>query len=149
MKKHYLLVLIILILVAFTFFNCSKEERFDVSDFICVKLDTIHFQHSMKGWELYSWSVGTKWKYSFMVGTNAVKTYDQVISNNICVVGEDSLKVVLSKLPAGEEIFWVGQSWIEKCWSSANSSLTLPPRNIQIEIKEFCDSNGLKLYIAD
>ena len=113
------------------------------------KLDTITFTHSMKGWELYSWQENSDWKYSFMIGTNAQKALVQVTTNPISVIGEDSLKVILKKLPQGEEIIWLGQLWLEKNWRSNYENLMLPPRKIQIDIKEFCDSRNLKLIIEE
>ncbi|MHC1702796.1 MAG: hypothetical protein AB9846_02700 [Tenuifilaceae bacterium] len=151
MKKIIFLLSNLFITVLIVLCNsCSKDfEQFDVSNYSCLKLDTITFTHSMKGWELYSWPYDSKWKYSILIGTNALKTFEQITNNPIGVIGEDSLKVVLNKLPSGEEIFWKGPVWLGIYWGSNPRILTLPPRSIQIEIKEFCDNKNLKLYIAD
>ena len=73
------------------------------------KLDTISFSHSMKGWELYSWPSESDWNYSILIGTNRNKTYQEVTTNKISVVGKDSLKILLDKFPANEQIFWIGK----------------------------------------
>jgi hypothetical protein len=150
MKTRYMFIgLLCFALIAAT--NCTKESSYglDVSDYTSVKLDTIIFSHSMKGWELYSWPISTNWKYSLMVGTNAVKTYEQVVNNRLSVIGEDSLKVLLSKMPANEEISWLGKVWLQTSWQSSFGELNLPKRTTQIEIKEFCDNHGLKLTIIE
>jgi hypothetical protein len=150
MKKTILLFIFILFVVL-TNNSCSKEEdqMKDLASITSTKLDTITFTHSMKGWELYSWSIDSRWKYSLLIGTNALKSYSQVINNKISVIGEDSIKVILNKLPTGEEIFWIGPKRLESSFFSDPGAFALPPRNIQIEIKEFCDNKNLKLYIAD
>jgi len=149
--KKVVLMPILLCFAVFTTISCIKEEteEVDLSKDSIVKLDTITFTHSMKGWELYSWPVSTKWKYSLMMGTNATKTYSQIINNYISVIGEDSLKVLLSKLPSDEEIMWLGQVWLQNCGLSSPGELKLPPRAIQIEIKEFCDNHNLRLTIVE
>ena len=132
--------------------GCTKSdiEKLDLPQISCAKLDTLHFTHSMKGWELYSFSVSSSWKYSLLVGTNALKTYDQVSNNQISVIGQDSLKVMLSKLPANEELVWIGANWLGTTWQSGFiGNLALPPRSIQIDIKEFCDNHNIKLTIVE
>ena len=32
----------------------------------------------MKGYELYSWKVGTDWNYTLITGTNRPKTFEEV-----------------------------------------------------------------------
>ena len=132
------------------FSSCKENtDSLDSSEFVSVKLDTITLNPSMKGWELYSWPVNAKWKYSLLVGTNAVKTLTQVTNNPISVIGEDSLKLVINKLPKGEEIIWIGQLWLESAWRSNFGDIKLPPRIIQLEIKEYCDSKDIKLTIEE
>lgn len=106
------------------------------------KLDTITFAPSMKGWELYTWANGNDWKYSILMGTNRNKTYDEVISNKIAVTGKDSLKMLLDKFPAKEEIFWMGKGTGE--WAN----LSFPNQNTVDEIVNYAQQKELKLYIA-
>lgn len=150
MKKSILISAFVLFAL-FNNISCNKEENKEnaLASITSAKLDTITFTHSMKGWELYSWAVDSRWKYSLLIGTNALKSYSQVTTNKISVIGEDSIKVILNKLPAGEEIFWIGPQWLQSSYFSDPNVFSLPPRNIQIEIKEFCDNKNLKLYIAD
>lgn len=127
----------------------KRKEEESLPKSAGLKIDTISFKRSMKGWELYSRPEGNLWTYSFLIGTNTLKTLSQVKNNPIRVVGEDSLKSILNKLPSGEEIMWIGQQWLNETWSSDYGNLKLPPRSIQIEIKEFCDTKNLKLTIAE
>lgn len=107
------------------------------------KLDTITFSPSMKGWELYSWANGDDWKYSILMGTNREKTYDEVVANEIAVIGKDSLKMLLDKFPAQEEIFWRGKGTGE--WTN----LSLPDEYTVNEIKNYCQQKNLFIHIME
>ena len=106
------------------------------------KLDTIFFTHSMKGWELYSWPQGNDWNYSILPGTNREKTYDEVIANKIRVIGKDSLKMLLDKFPAKEELFWTG-----KRSGDGWANLSFPDDNTINEIKNYCQQKELVLSV--
>ena len=43
------------------------------------------------------------------MGTNRVKSYEEVLTNKIFVFGKDSLKMLLDKFPQNEYIFWVAK----------------------------------------
>lgn len=107
------------------------------------KLDAITFAPSMKGWELYSWANGNDWKYSILMGTNRNKTYSEVIANEIAVTGKDSLKMLLDKFPAKEDIFWRGKGTGE--WAN----LSFPDQNIISEIKNYCQQKELNLQVME
>jgi hypothetical protein len=147
-KAVYFLILIFVICFGTT--SCIKTDNnyLDLSSFDKPRLDTIVFTHSMKGWELYSWPIGSNWKYSLMVGTNSVKTYSSITNNHISVTGEDSLKLLLSRLPYQEEVFWIGKDWLAEMQVDSGE-IQLPPRSIQIDIKEFCDNHNLRLIIKE
>lgn len=107
------------------------------------KLDTISISPSMKGWELYSWPTESDWKYSILIGTNRNKTYQEVLANKISVVGKDSLKRLLDKFPANEQIFWsrkpFGDDW---------GNISLPDDNTINEIKDYCTQKKLVLTVV-
>jgi hypothetical protein len=150
MKRFPQLALFFLItLLAFT--ECTK--KYEVEDLKSTidssKFDSLVITHSAKGWELYSWQVNSSWRYSLMEGTNAQKTLDLIMNNPMSTSGEDSLKFLLSKLPMYEEIIWLGPSWLKNCWLSDTGDIALPPRKIQLEIKEFCDSRNLTITIEE
>jgi hypothetical protein len=114
-----------------------------------INLNALTFPHSMKGWELYSWPMGNDWNYSILIGTNRLKSYEEVKTNKVIVTGEDSLKMVLDKFPANEMITWIGPGWIERCWDDNANDLSLPPQEILNDIKEYCISHKLTLQITD
>lgn len=147
-KAVYFLILLFVICFGTTCCVKTDNNEWNISSFDKLRLDTIIFPHSMKGWELYSWPVGSNWKYSLMVGTNSVKTYSSITNNHISVTGEDSLKVFLSRLPFQEEVLWLGKDWLASMQVDFGE-IQLPPRSIQIDIKEFCDNHNLKLTIIE
>jgi len=114
-----------------------------------IDLNTLTFAHSMKGWELYSWKKGDDWNYSILIGTDRLKSYDEVTSNEIIVTGKDSLKMVLDKFPEGEIITWIGQDWLKRCWGNNYYDLSLPPEDIIDEIKQYCSQINLVSQITD
>lgn len=112
--------------------------------------------HSMKGYELYSWSEDSQWHFTLITGTNRNKTLEEIISNEdgipevgwvqIHVVGVDAIKAVLSKLPQGEEILWLARPRAEQT-PPGNINFMLPPEPTIDRIKEYAGQCGLDLLI--
>ena len=113
-----------------------------------IDYNTVNFEHSMKGWELYSWPNGDDWNYSVVVGTNILKTYSSVTENPIAVTGISSLKRILEHMPLGEEIVWIGEGWLSQIWSDDYRDLMLPSEDIIYEVNQFFQDSGLLLMIA-
>jgi hypothetical protein len=73
--------------------------------------------HSMKGYELYSWSEDGQCRFTLITGTNRNKMPQEIIASEnfisadgwvqIQVAGVESIETVLSKLPPGEDIMWL------------------------------------------
>lgn len=143
MKTTSSIRLFFLIVVSLALSHCSKDNpgngRFD--------MDTLTFERSMKGWELYSWPGEKDWNYSLLMGTNRIKTLEEVTGNRIVVAGTVSLEMLLGKLPENEEIFWVGRGWLQGCWGGSYGDLALPESKIIQEIKEFCTREKLVLRV--
>jgi hypothetical protein len=107
--------------------------------------------HSMKGYELYSWEENGQWHYTFITGTNRVKTMEEITSKedfiseigwvNIHVVGVDAIKDVLSQLPKGEYVFWCDELHIGE--TTGPITLQLPPKQIVDAISEYAEQYGL------
>ena len=135
-------------LVVLIFTNCSEKQAMDVVPLPPVNYDIINFEHSMKGWELYTWPNGNDWNYSVIVGTNTLKSYNIVTENPVAVTGIDSLKKVLEYLPQGEEIVWIGEGWLSQIWSDDFRDLMLPSEDIIFEVNQYCQNSGLLLMIA-
>jgi hypothetical protein len=108
-----------------------------------------NFSSSPKGWELYSWYDGTQWNYSLLMGTNRLKTCDEVLQNKETAMGELDLMKLLERLPQGEEILWIGQDWMKRCGAMGNCThLQLPPQSIIDDMLLYCYSIRLKLNVA-
>ena len=108
MKTLKIILIFSLIVNSLCLTDCSKGSDKEVHSIDKIDLETISFDHSMKGWELYSWPNGNDWNYSILVGTNRIKSYEEVTTNGIIVLGLDSLKMLLDKLPENENLFWIG-----------------------------------------
>jgi len=111
--------------------------------------------HSMKGYELYSWSEDSQWHFTLITGTDRNKTLEEIISNEdfisesgwvqIHVVGVDEIKAVLSKLHEGEEIFWL--SGLREQTEQTDINIQLPPEPTTYTIKEHAEQCGLDLML--
>lgn len=101
----------------------------------------------MKGYEMYSWQTGGEWHFSLMIGTNRIKTLEEITNGadseiRSSVVGVTELKNLLSRLPANEEIFWAAQQFTA-------GSFTLPPQKTIDEIQSLCKQLGLVLSVGE
>lgn len=105
--------------------------------------ETPSFAHLMKGWELYSWPDGDDWKYSFLPGTNRIKTYDEVIANKTTATGKDALKLLLDKFPKNEYITWIGKLQDDE------GKLSLPDQATIDEIKNYASQKELELNVVE
>lgn len=155
MKKFPALAL--LIFVTFSLAACTKGDRICKSpDPLPDNFNALILESSLKGWELYSWPANgenCEWKYSLFPGTNTLKTYTEVTSNTaLSVTGEQQLKLLLNKLPANEDILWVGKTWLTNVWGTGNIShgnLKLPAAAVIDLIKQHCAQQGLNLTVAE
>jgi hypothetical protein len=95
--------------------------------------------HSMKGYELYSWTIRGEWYFALLVGTNRLKTRREVSSPKARLRGIEALKNRLGRLPEGEDVTWAGRS---APWT------VLPPEKIVDEIKNYCDQRSLTLRVS-
>jgi hypothetical protein len=111
--------------------------------------------HSLKGYELYSWSEDNQWHFTLITGTNRLKTIDEITSEGdltsetgwvkIQVVGTDAIKNVLSRLPEGESVFWCDELHIGQ---STETDLQLPPEQIADAIERYAKQCGLDFVVA-
>ena len=145
MKLRQIVILVSAIFSLFCFTQCADHTKQESTPIGSLNLDTITIAPSMKGWELYSWPKGNYFYYSFLIGTNRSKTYEEVIVNKLRVSGKDSLKLLLNKFPENEDLFWFGAAW-----SAKNSgSFELPDEKTVNEIKAFCTQKKLTLMVAE
>ena len=105
----------------------------------------IHFRpsetvpnQSMKGYELYSWQVQGEWYFALVIGTNRIKTYDEIASPEVRVRGLEALEGQLDQLPSGEQVFWSAQRV---------PNTGLPPHEMIDEIRTYCRQHGIQLVM--
>jgi ligand-binding sensor domain-containing protein len=105
----------------------------------------IHFRpsetvptRSMKGYELYSWQVQGEWYFALVIGTNRIKTYDEIASPEVRVQGLEALEGQLDQLPSGEQVFWPAQRV---------PNTGLPPHEMIDEIRTYCRQRGIHLVM--
>lgn len=58
---------------------------------------------SMKGWEIYSWQEAGEWRYALLVGTNRIKSWEEVQGEGGAL---SDLEAQLRELAPGEQLFW-------------------------------------------
>lgn len=117
---------------------------------LILAIASVHGQHSVKGYELYSWKVKGKWHYSLLVGSNRAKTYDEIISKNAERIGSEELEDELKKIPKGEEVVWMGDAPMgaKRSETSKDIDLKHPTRKRIERIKAICDRLGIRLKLA-
>ncbi len=149
MKRLQVLIILLIIIIPSGIVRCTKTNSKETNPVDRIDPDTITFAHSMKGWELYSWPNGDDWNYSILIGTNRLKSYEEVTANKIVVTGTDSLKMLLDKFPVNENILWIGEGWLKRCWQSGYGDLSLPGNNIVNEIRNYCLQKNIDLNISN
>ena len=92
---------------------------------------------SMKGYELYSWESAGTWHFSLLVGTNRLKTVEEIQAPATALQGMDELEPVLESLASGQYVSW-----------SAEDPLAFPPQEMIQQVQEICQEQGLELFIA-
>lgn len=110
---------------------------------------------SFKGYELYSWQEDDQWHFTLITGTNRTKTMEEITSGEnlisdtgwvrIHVVGEETIKAVLSRLYGGESVYWCDELHIE---GATEPDLELPPEDAANSIKEHAEQCGLDFAIT-
>ena len=87
----------------------------------------------MKGAELYCWQTDAgEWNYALLVGTNINKTDETIRDPSRAITSLDALKARLAVLSNGE-------------WLSWGRNYPLPPEDIQTDIRNYCNTRGIKL----
>jgi len=112
------------------------------------------FPISFKGYELLSWRYEGDWVFTLMTGTNRSKSFEEILSVEnqysnaalikITVQGLEELKVILGRLPRGEQINWGGMN-LEGEVPANTLYFTFPPDEIVEEVVKFCRDAGITL----
>lgn len=121
-----------------------------------LSINTIkHLPGSMKGYELYSWLDDEKWHYTLITGTNRNKTVEEIVSGEDFITAAgwvkiqaediDTLKVILSKVPEKQDIFWLAAPRTEQP-QTGNIAFSLPPEGDVAVIREYAAECNLNLH---
>lgn len=102
------------------------------------------------GYELYSWKIKSHWYYSLLPRSNDSKTFEQITASASVRRDTSGLTSVLSKLPKGEEVFWMGDAPAGAIKSATEHGLSLkhPSRKRIKHIKAICYKLGIQLKLA-
>ncbi len=105
-----------LLLAAWLAVACSPGALFARSTFTPTPVPPL--PRSMKGYELYSWQDGQQWRFTLITGTNRTKTLEEITTGedaltadgwvNIHVQGLAAIQSVVSRIPPGEWLSWIG-----------------------------------------
>lgn len=87
---------------------------------------------SLKGWELYIWRHGDETYFSLMIGTNRLKTDEEIFKS--AVKGFETIKPQLDQLKKGEDVFLHGRRLSEKA-----------PAEEADRINDYIEEIGLKV----
>jgi hypothetical protein len=103
-----------------------------------------------RGYELYSWKIKSHWYYSLLPRSTSSKTYEEITASALVRRDTSGLTSTLSKLPRGEEVFWMGDAPAGAIKSATEHGLSLkhPSRKRINRIKAICDKLGVKLTLA-
>ena len=86
---------------------------------------------SQKGWELYVWQQGGTTYFSLMVGTNRLKTAEEIAKS--AVTGVEAIQPQLDQLQKGELVVIHGRR--------LGTKAPAPPAK---QVTEYCEKIGLK-----
>ncbi len=102
----------------------------------------------MKGYELYSWKVGTDWNYTLITGTNRPKTFEEVSAatgvvddhgwTKITLRGVQKTAQVMARLPKGESVVWT---------CPAGQGYSWPEEDVIAQISDAAQSRGLDFRV--
>jgi len=94
---------------------------------------------SLKGFELYSWKNSSVWHFSLLRGTDRLKREDEIKEPSAALESVEVLKSKLGQIKRGQYIYWVLNQYPE---------LSYPPNETIEEIRAYCNSLGLELYVG-
>jgi hypothetical protein len=133
----------------------SLEQAGKLIDELTIS-DVNKLPHSMKGYELYSWSEDDQWHFTLITGTNRNKTLDEITSEEDSiseagwikgtVIDVDAVKNVLSKLPQDEFVIWLAE--MRDQTEPADIKIQLPPEQTTDAITAFAGQCGLDFSVT-
>ena len=144
------LVLVTLVLILLLLSSCSSRQPPPTT-----LPPTDKLPRSMKGYELYSWQVGTEWYFSLSTATNRLKTYDEITAGEttldpqwtrLVVHGTHNLEATLEQIPPGTLVVWMGPKTLKR-FGSKPRDLVLPPSRTVRAIEAYCQELDIRLQV--
>jgi hypothetical protein len=112
---------------------------------------------SMKGYELYSWSIDNRWHFTLITGTNRNKTTEEIVSGEdtiseagwvrVSVTGIEEMQSVISKLPEGESLIWLASPRSDQP-GAGGIQFSLPPAPDVEALKALAIEKGVEMQVA-
>ena len=93
---------------------------------------------SFKGIELYSWRKGTSYRFSLLMGTNYVKSVEDVTKPAYTFGDLGELREALGWLAKGEHVFWSNR--VQPSEGPHQAALGFPPPELVDEVSAWCTS---------
>jgi hypothetical protein len=95
---------------------------------------------AVKGVEIYSWKApdGTM-RFSFLFGTNRLKTEREVKSPACALSSTTQVKTVLTRLAEGEQVYWGGDA--REC-----PSCSVPNQEVVTELTAYASRLGITIH---
>lgn len=140
--------LIFILSVLIIAISCEKEAVLDFREGMTFDPDSLIIESSEIGWELYSWQSSKGWRFSLMAGTDRIRTTEEILSNPYNVNGREQLKLLIRRLPLGEQIIWIGPEWINQYMEGLISIYEMPPLLTQYDIHTWCRRNVIDLFFV-
>jgi hypothetical protein len=108
----------------------------------------------MKGFELYSWEQDGEWRFTLISGTNRLKELEEIKGDtsqvtgdgwvNLKAVGMEPVKQLLSRVPPGETVIWMGPQGLGGLHGNS-AGLSLPPGEVVAELQEYSQELGIQM----
>ena len=105
---------------------------------------------AFKGMELYSWRDrdSVSWHFALLLGTNRLKSLNEVLTPAIRIDSVDELKRCLAQLAPGEHVFWDPSVPRYGEPVPAGVSFGYPDKIVIDELQEYCRKLGIELSIV-
>jgi hypothetical protein len=144
----------LLLLAAFALGGCAQPQQSQPTPTVWDSA----LPRSAKGYELYSWPAedAQEWQYVLITGTNRLKSYEEIVSAGNAVdesgwvrlsaTGTEGLEALLSHLPDGESVTWIGEDSLERMGVPLGN-IRLPGKDVTDEIEIYCRQLGVELAV--
>ena len=106
-------------------------------------------QEAAKGYQLYSWKVGSRWHYSLLPFSNGELTKEEILSNSNVKIGDAAFRKELKKLARGQRVSWMSDApeGVTTPTGKHTTGFKQPSRKRIARLKAYCDKLGIELIL--